>query len=101
MIRERATRWIIPRDSLARLSSKVADQLGYDRDPGRIADDLLAAAGTGWEQLELVAVARNHPAEEEAASRARDEHIAIERAAEIRWIGLRAPQFVARAIIAD
>jgi len=58
---------------------EVSYQLCGDRQPRRVRDHLLPAAGFERQDLKLFLVAIDQPAEQEAASRAGHEHVAVER----------------------
>src|SRR3546814_13195158 len=64
------------------------------------SSDLLALTGAEREEVELLAIDVEQPREEEAARGARDEQVAVERARPVA-LDAAAPDFIARAIIAD
>src|SRR6478736_3022731 len=71
------------------------------RRPWRVGDHALASAGARREEVELAFLAPDQPTEQEASGRTRDEYVAIERLAEVVGVEPFAPDFVARAIVAD
>ncbi len=59
------------------------NQPDRNRRPGRIGDDALAGACAGREQVKLIILAADQPAEQKAAGGARDEQVAVESQSEV------------------
>lgn len=83
-----------------RLKLKAADEANRLCHPGRVFHHLLTGARAGGKNAHHAAVAIDQTAEDETARRTRNQHIAIERRGEIRGGDARAPDFIARAVIA-
>src|SRR3954468_10681849 len=78
-----------------------AERAGRGGEPGRIGDHQLALPRTERQQMELAVFAPDQAAEQIAPGGAGDEHVAVERSAELLGGEAQAPDLVAGSIIAD